>query len=38
MITVDWNATKFIGLTLDWEYDNGKLHISMPCNLNKTMT
>ena len=37
-ITVDWNATKYIGLTIAWDYENGKVHIHMPGYLEKTMT
>ncbi len=29
-ITVDREATKYIGLTIEWDYDNGKVHIHMP--------
>ena len=36
-ITVDWNATKYIGLTIAWDYENGKVHIHMPGYLEKTM-
>ncbi len=28
-ITVDKDATKYIGLTIEWDYDNGKAHIHM---------
>lgn len=26
----DWEGTRYIGLTLDWDYDNREVHISMP--------
>jgi hypothetical protein len=37
-ITVDKDATKYIGLTIEWDYDNGKAHIHMPGYLAKAMT
>jgi hypothetical protein len=37
-ITVDEEATKYIGLTIKWDYDNGKVHIHMPGYLEKAMT
>ena len=29
-VTEDWKREKFIGLTLDWEYDRREEHLSMP--------
>ncbi len=29
-ITVDRKATKYIGLTIEWDYENGKVHMYMP--------
>ncbi len=29
-ISEDWKGTKFIGLTLKWDYSGRKAHISMP--------
>ena len=29
-IDVDWEGTRFIGLTLDWDYSGHKVHLSMP--------
>ena len=29
-ISEDWKGTKFIGLTLEWDYSGRKVHISMP--------
>jgi hypothetical protein len=26
-ITVDRGATKYIGLTIEWDYENGKVHM-----------
>ena len=37
-ITVDEEATKYIGLTIEWDCDNGKVHIHMPGYLEKAMT
>jgi hypothetical protein len=38
IITVDREATKYIGLTIEWDYDDGKVHIHMPGYLDKAMT
>jgi hypothetical protein len=29
IITIDWNATKYIGLTIEWDYTKGKVHVHM---------
>ena len=29
-ISEDWDGEKNIGLTVDWDYENGKVHLSMP--------
>jgi hypothetical protein len=34
-ITVDWKATKYIGLTIDWDYPRRKANIQMPGYLDK---
>jgi hypothetical protein len=36
-ITVDWEATKYIGLTIEWDYKNGKVHAYVPGYLKKAM-
>ena len=36
-ISVDREATKYIGLTIEWDYDNGKVHMHMPGYLEKAM-
>ncbi len=36
-ITVDGEATKYIGLTIEWDYENGKVHMHMPEYLAKAM-
>ena len=37
-MTVDTEATKYIGLTIDWDYTNQKAHIHMPGYLEKAFT
>ncbi len=37
-ISKDWSGTKFIGLTLDWDYCGDKVHISMPGYIDKALT
>ena len=37
-ITVNWEATKYIGLTIKWDYDKGRVHIYMLSYVEKTMT
>ncbi len=34
-ITINWGATKYIGLTIVWDYDKGQVHVHMPGYLNK---
>ncbi len=34
-ITISWGATKYIGLTFDWDYGNGQVHVHMPDYLDK---
>jgi len=34
-ITIDQTATKYIGLTVEWDYENRKVHTSMPGYLSK---
>ena len=29
-VTVDWEGKRYIGLTLDWDYQGQKVHLSMP--------
>jgi hypothetical protein len=35
MITINWGATTYIGLTTDWDYDKGQVHVHMPGYLDK---
>ncbi len=34
-ITIDWGATKYIELTIDWDYNKGQVHVHMPGYLDK---
>jgi hypothetical protein len=36
-ITVDWEATKYIVLTIEWDYGNRKVHVHMPGYLSKAL-
>ncbi len=36
-ITVDWDATKYIGLTIEWDYKNQKVYAHMPGYLSKAL-
>jgi hypothetical protein len=33
-ITINWGATKYIGLTFDWDYDKGQVHVQ--CQITQT--
>jgi hypothetical protein len=33
--TIDWDATKYIGLTIEWDYINQKVYAHMPGYLTK---
>ena len=33
----DWDGGKFIGLTLDWDYENGEVHVLMPGYIEKAL-
>jgi hypothetical protein len=35
MITINWGAIKYIGLTFDWDYNKGQVHVHMPGYLDK---
>jgi hypothetical protein len=35
---VDREATKYIGLTIEWDYENSKVHMHIPGYLAKSMT
>ncbi len=36
-ITINWDANKYIRLTIKWDYDNGKVHMHMPGYTEKTL-
>ncbi len=36
-ITEDWSGSKYIGLTFDWDYENRKVHLSMPGYVQKSL-
>jgi hypothetical protein len=36
-ITIDWDATKYIGLTLEWDYKNQKVYAHMPGYISKAL-
>ncbi len=36
-ITINWDATKYIGLTIKWDYTNRKVYIHMPRYLSKAL-
>ena len=37
-IWVDWEGKKYLGLTLDWDYDKREVHVSMPGYIQKALT
>ena len=36
-VTEDWTGNKFIGLTLDWDYDQREVHLSIPECVHKAL-
>ncbi len=36
-IDVDWEGTRYLGLTIDWDYTDHKVHLSMPGYINKAL-
>ena len=36
-ISEDWEGKKYIGLMIDWDYENGKVDVSMPGYVSKTL-
>ena len=36
-ITIDWTGSKYIGLTLDWDYGQRQVHLSMPGYIQKAL-
>jgi len=37
-IDTDWDGTRYLGLTLDWDYVGGKVHLSMPGYIKRFFT
>ena len=37
-ITHEWKGEKYIGITLDWDYQQRQVHLSMPDYVNKALT
>ena len=36
-VTKDWAGTMYISITLDWDYSNRKVHLSMPGYVKKAL-
>ena len=36
-VTVDWSGSRYIGITLDWDYSRGRVHLSMPNYVKKAL-
>ena len=36
-VSEDWEGEKYIGLTIDWDYENREVHISMPGYVSKAL-
>ena len=36
-INTDWEGTRYLGLTLNWDYVGGKVHLSMPGYIEKAL-
>ncbi len=36
-LTCDWAGTRYIGITLDWNYTNCQVHLSMPNYVTKAL-
>ena len=37
-ISHEWEGTRYLGLTLDWDYENGEVHVSMPGYVKEALT
>ena len=37
-ISHEWEGTRYLGLTIDWDYDDGEVHISMPDYIKEALT
>jgi hypothetical protein len=36
-VTTDWNGSRYIGITLDWDYAKRRVHLSMPGYVEKAL-
>ncbi len=36
-VTEDWTGKKYLGLTIEWDYDNQKVHLWMPAYIKKAL-
>jgi len=36
-LTCDWTGTRYIGITLDWDYNKRQVHLSMPNYVKKSL-
>jgi hypothetical protein len=36
-VTVDWSGRRYIGITLDWDYNRQRVHLLMPNYINKAL-
>jgi hypothetical protein len=36
-VTADWSGTRYIGITLDWDYEQRRVHLSMPNYVKKAL-
>jgi hypothetical protein len=36
-LTCDWTGTRYIGITLDWDYKKRQVHLSMPNYVKKAL-
>jgi hypothetical protein len=35
--TEDWTGTKYLGLTIEWDYENGQVHLWIPRYISKAL-
>ncbi len=36
-VDTDWEGTKYLGLTLNWDFKNRRVHLSMPGYIKKAL-
>jgi hypothetical protein len=34
----DWEGTRYLGITINWDYHNHKVHLSMPEYVERALT